>query len=73
MNMTQYTTSKDTTVCKTVAIVTGIVLLAGVTAACTYAWISRRKQLVVDPLQEADRLISELENSFQRLHEAVGT
>lgn len=76
MNMTMSTTSNSVDTCKVAAIVTGIVLLAGVTAACTYAWFTHRKKLAIDPLEEADRRIDELENSLHRLHntftEAVG-
>ena len=70
--MTTCTTSKEgCSTGKVTAIVTGVVLLAGL-LALALAWLTRRRPLPVDPLEETDRRIDELEDSLRRLQETFG-
>ena len=55
---------------KTTGILTGALLIAGV-AAVAWLLLSHRLELQIDPLAEADRRISELEESLQRLQHSV--
>ena len=55
---------------KIAGIMIGALLVASVSAV---AWVllSRRLELQIDPLSEADRQINELEESLQRLQHSV--
>lgn len=55
---------------KAAGIMTGALVVAGI-AAVAWFLLSRRLDLEIDPLAEADRRISELEESLQRLQHSV--
>ena len=69
--MTTSTTSKCCSTAKVAAIVTGAVLLTGL-AALAMALFTHRHRLPVDPLAEADRRITKLEDSLRRLQDTFG-
>jgi len=52
-------------------VVFGAVLVAGI-ASLVVAWFSHSHRPPVDPLEEADRRIDELEHSLRRMQETFG-
>jgi HAMP domain-containing protein len=69
--MTTSTTSKCCSNTNVAVIVTGVFVVTGL-AALAVAWCTRRRPLPIDPLEEADRRIDELENTLRRLQDTFG-
>lgn len=61
-------TSKCCTASRVVQVVAGVLVVAGV-ATLTWKLLARQRDIVVDPLAEADRRIDMLEESLRHLQD----
>lgn len=63
--------SKHCSPAQTAGIIAGAALVVGVVVAATLL-LKRHAEVTLDPLEETDRRITELEQSLRRLHDNFG-